>query len=87
MAMATIKRAKYAQMALPFDLAELRKPVRWYLPPGLREFAAADKLTDEQVRLLAEAFPTIRGRKPVSVAEWRDLWRIIMTVEEEAIKK
>jgi hypothetical protein len=81
--MATKRQRNYVQMGLPFDLAELRKPVKPYLPPGLREFATADKLTDEQVRQLAQVYPTIRGRKPVNAAEWRDLWRIIVSVEKE----
>lgn len=72
--MATKRQRNYTQMALPFDLADLRKPARSVLPPGLREFAAADKLTDEQVKRLDEAYGTIRGGKPMTVEEWREIW-------------
>lgn len=81
-------RQKFRQLALPFPRAELHQPVTptelaqpaaRALPPGLKELAEAESLDDNQVRQLAEAWPTIRGRKPTTVEEWRPLY--------EAIKK
>lgn len=71
-------------MELPFDKAELRQPVRPALPPGLRELAEAERLTDSEVKQLAEAYLTIRGPKPKALDEWRPLWRAIKTFLEDA---
>lgn len=49
------------------------------LPPGLRELAEAEQLTDPQVKQLADAWDTIRGQRPRTLAEWMPMY--------EAIKK
>lgn len=74
------RRQPFKQMALPFDLAELRVPVRSALPPGLRELAEAEQLPDGEVTRLAEVWPTIRGKKPTTLAEWREFWGILTRV-------
>lgn len=45
-----------------------------YLPPGLRELADAEQLNDEQVKQLARAYDTIRGKRPQTLTEWRPLY-------------
>lgn len=80
------RRQTYSQMPLPFDLADLRKPVRRALPPGLREFAQADGISDERVRQLAATYPTMRGRKPATASEWRTLHNAVAKFFDEAQK-
>lgn len=53
------------------------------LPPGLREFAAEEGLTDEQVQKVARAYTTIRGRGPRTVEEWRPFWNAVKKYFEE----
>lgn len=48
-----------------------------YLPPGLRELADAEQLTEAQVKQLAAAWDTIRGRRPKTLEEWRPLYDVI----------
>jgi hypothetical protein len=69
----TARRPRFTQLAFDFDPATVRQPVRAVLPPGLREVAVADGLDDEQVRQLAEMWHTIRGQKPKTVEEWRNV--------------
>lgn len=76
-------RKTFWQMPLPFDLAELRKPI---LPPGLRKFAQADGLSEERVKQLAATYPTMRGRKPSTVSEWRTLHNAVAKFFDEAQK-
>lgn len=47
------------------------------LPLGLREFAAQEGLTDEQVQKVARAYTTIRGRGPRTVEEWQVFWNAV----------
>lgn len=85
------RRPTYKQLPLPLKTAQLYVPVApcsapplgAALPPGLREFAEADKLTPDRVRQLAAAYPTIRGRKPATVSEWRTLHNAISKFLEE----
>lgn len=48
-----------------------------YLPPGLRELAAAENLTETQVKQLAAAWDTIRGHRPKTLEEWQPLYEAI----------
>jgi hypothetical protein len=52
----------------------LRGPI---LPPGLREFAVEKKLSDVQTKQLADMWGTIRGKKPMTVEEWRELYTVV----------
>lgn len=62
-------------MALPFDQVELAQAAKPVLPPGLREFAAAEKLSDAWVKKLVEIYATARG-KPKTVEDWRVLYKV-----------
>ncbi len=48
-----------------------------YLPPGLRELADAEQLTEPEVKQLAAAWDTIRGRRPKTLDEWRPLFEAV----------
>lgn len=48
-----------------------------YLPPGLRELADAEQLTEANVKQLAAAYNTIRGRRPKTLEEWRPLYEAV----------
>lgn len=76
------RRPTYKQLPLPLNTKELYVPIRPVLPPGLAEFARMEKLTEAQVRQLAQAYPTMRGRKPATVEEWRTLWSAIKKFTE-----
>lgn len=88
------RKQTYNQMMLPFDRAELRKPAPVTpvavttpaLPPGLREFATAESLSDARVRKLAEVYDTIRGRRPVSLEEWRQFYTAVKPYFTEEAK-
>lgn len=49
------------------------------LPPGLRDLANAESLTEAQVLQLARAWQTIRGHRPKTLEEWKSFY--------EAVKK
>lgn len=57
------------------------------LPPGLRDLANEQGLTEEQVDKLAQAWGTIRGHRPRTLEEWRLLYEVIKEyfVEEEGL--
>lgn len=44
------------------------------LPPGLKAFAAEAHLSDDLVEKLADMWGTIRGKRPATVEEWRELY-------------
>jgi hypothetical protein len=71
------RQAKYKLLPLPYAAAELAQRVRPALPQGLRELASADGLTDEQVTQLWDTARTVRGKKPVSLEEWRELYDVV----------
>lgn len=68
------RRPTYSQLPLPFPPAELYVRVQPALPPGLRELADAEGLSDETVAFLAQTWQTIRGRRPVTLEQWRPLY-------------
>jgi len=47
------------------------------LPPGLRDLANEEGLSETQVDKLAQAWDTIRGHRPKTLEEWRPLYRAI----------
>ena len=53
------------------------------LPPGLRDLANAEGLSETQVQQLARAWDTIRGHRPKTLEEWRLLWGAIKKYFEE----
>lgn len=57
-----------------------------YLPPGLRELADEEQLTEAQVKKIAAAYDTIRGGRPKTIEEWRVFWGAVKPyfVEDEA---
>lgn len=55
-----------------------------YLPPGLRELADEEQLSEAQVKQLARAWDTIRGHRPKTLEEWRPFWRAIKQYFTEA---
>lgn len=57
---------------------------RRVVPPGLRQLAEEDGLTEYQVNKFYEASLTIRGKRPNTVDEWRTLWNAIKGYFEEA---
>ncbi len=52
------------------------------LPPGLRQLQEQEKLTEQQMRQLSDAWYTIRGQRPRTLAEWSFLWSTIKRVVE-----
>lgn len=48
-----------------------------YLPPGLRELADAKQLSEVQVKQLAQAWDTMRGKRPTTLAEWLPLYEAV----------
>lgn len=48
-----------------------------YLPPGLRELAQEQNLSEAQVKQLAAAYDTIRGHRPKTLEEWRPLYEAV----------
>jgi len=48
-----------------------------YLPPGLRELAYEENLTEAQVKQLADAWDTIRGHRPKTLEEWRPFYNAV----------
>lgn len=53
------------------------------LPPGLRDLANAEGLSEEQVDKLAAAWNTIRGHRPTTLEEWQPLWQTLKHYFEE----
>lgn len=53
------------------------------LPLGLRQFAAEEGLTDEQVQKVARAYDTIRGGRPRTMEEWRIFWNAVKPYFQE----
>lgn len=47
------------------------------LPPGLRDLANAEGLTEAQVQQLARAWHTIRGRRPTTLEEWKPFYEAV----------
>jgi len=80
------RRPTYRQLPLPFDGIDLTQRVRRVLPPGLCELAEAEKLSDEEVRQLAEVWHTIRGKKPTTLDEWQKFAAMLKRVLGEELK-
>ncbi len=53
------------------------------LPPGLRDLANEQGLTEAQVDKLAGAWDTIRGHRPKTLEEWRPLYQAIKKYVED----
>lgn len=54
-----------------------------HLPPGLRELAHEEGLTEANVKKLAAAWDTIRGHRPKTLDEWRPFYQVIKKYLEE----
>ena len=53
------------------------------LPPGLRDLANEQGLSEDLVQKLAAAWDTIRGHRPKTLEEWRPLYKAIKKYFEE----
>lgn len=47
------------------------------LPPGLRELAQAENLTDANIKQLADAYDTIRGGRPRTLEQWQQFYAAV----------
>ena len=45
--------------------------------PGLRWIAETEQLTDANIRQLTDAYDTIRGKRPQTMAEWEQFYKAV----------
>jgi hypothetical protein len=57
------------------------------LPPGLRDLANAEGLSEAQVDKLTAAWNTIRGHRPTTLEEWQTLYGAIKHYFQEKGEK